>query len=309
MMQRMFCFRRVLAPLLAFAGACCLGFAAAAQTTIPAPEAKLQLPAYWFKLEADAATPRPLVIALHGCGGPLDAGGQLAANWKRYAGYFNAEQIHFLVIDSFTPRGQKSICEVQPAKRSITEEDRRADVFATMAWAAAQPGVDAKRIIVAGWSHGAQTVLSVADASATLVQNQTLKPLATVAFYPGCNRFVRQLRYQLQAPMLVMVGELDDWTFAAGCISLRDKVLANQPNARFDLTVYPDSYHGFDGLAPLRVRNGLGSTKSGTATVGGNPAARVASHAKLFEFVALQTGEPLRLSHEARQKVKPAVLP
>ena len=278
-----------------------------AQVEIPAQDGKLTLPAFWFK--ADAQEPRPAVIALHGCGGALDAKGQLSPIWPRYAGYFNAERMHFVVLDSFSPRGEKSICATPSRRRNVHEEDRREDVFAAVAWLARQPSVDASRIMVVGWSHGAQTVLSVMDASAKDVQTQKVQPLAAAAFYPGCTQFLKKGDYRIQSPLLVMIGELDDWTPANPCVSLRDKVLREQVQAPFDLVVYPGSYHGFDGLGEVRTRDNVGNTRSGKATVGGNPAALRASHARLFEFVAAQVGEPLRLSHEERLKVRPAPLP
>ena len=282
-------------------------FAAQAQLEIPAQNSKLMLPAHWFK--ADAQKPRPVVIALHGCGGALDAKGQLSPIWRRYAGYFNAERMHFVVLDSFSPRGLTSICATPSRQRTVHEEDRREDVFAAIAWLAGQSNVDASRIMVVGWSHGAQTVLSVMDASDKTVQPQKIQPKATVAFYPGCTKFLKMGGYRIQAPLLVMIGELDDWTPASACAALRDQVVRRQAQAPFALVVYPDSYHGFDGLAEVRTRDKVGNTQSGRATVGGNPAAQEASHARLFEFVAAQMGEPLRLSHEDRLKVAPASVP
>jgi dienelactone hydrolase len=281
--------------------------AAQAQVEILAQNSKLMLPAYWFK--ADAQEPLPVVIALHGCGGALDAKGQLNPLWRRYAGYFNAERMHFVVLDSFSPRGQTSICATPSKQRTIHEEDRREDVFAAMVWLARQPGVDESRIMVVGWSHGAQTVLSVMDASDKYVQTQMFQPKAAAAFYPGCTKFLKPGNYRIQTPLLVMSGELDDWTPASPCAALRDQVLRRQVQAPFDLVVYPDSYHGFDGVAEVRTRDNVGNTRSGKATVGGNPLALKASHARLFEFVAAQVGEPLRLSHEERLKVPPSPLP
>ena len=280
--------------------------AAQAQIEIPAQNSSMMLPAYWFK--ANAQEPRPAIIGLHGCGGAMDGKGQLNPIWRRYAGYFNAERMHFVVLDSFSPRGQTSICATSSKLRTVHEEDRREDVFAAIAWLARQPSVDASRIMVVGWSHGAQTVLSVVDAGAKYVATQKLQPKAAAAFYPGCTRFLKMRDYSLQAPLLVLVGELDDWTPASPCASLRDKVLRGQVQAPFDLVVYPDSYHGFDGLGPVRSRDNVGNTRSGKATVGGNPAAQKASHARLFDFVAAQMGEPLQLSHEARLEVAPSSL-
>jgi dienelactone hydrolase len=83
--------------------------------------------------------------------------------WGRDAGYFNDEAIHFLVLDSFTPRGIGSICETLPAARRVNESDRRDDAYAAIRWLAARPDVDPSRIVVIGRSHGGSTVLGIVD--------------------------------------------------------------------------------------------------------------------------------------------------
>jgi len=267
----------LLAPLLAAAGK----LPAGERVEVPGP---VPLAGYWFA--AAAPGPRPAVVALHGCSGPYDTRGQLTAHLRRYAADLNAAQMHVLVLDSFGPRGLRSICEIAPSKRPVRERDRRADAQAALRWLAARPEVDATRLVLLGWSHGAQTVLVALDASDAAVQGQTLQPRATVAFYPGCTEVLKNSRYHLQAPLLMMVGERDDWTAAAPCVRLHERLSAQVP--RFEFEVYPDSYHGFDSLSPPKVRDKVGSTRSGKATVGGNPAAQVASRERMFRFLAEQ---------------------
>lgn len=271
--------------------------AALEQVSFPAADGKLQLAGYWFA--AGAGEPRPAVIALHGCSGPLNGKGQLSAGLRRYAGYFNAERMHFLAVDSFTPRGLGSICEIPNTRRAIDEEGRRDDVFAAMRWLAAQPGVDASRIVVAGWSHGAQTVLSVMDATDKSVHAQPVQPRAAVAFYPGCLKFQKMFNYELSAPLLLLIGALDDWTAPGPCEAL-GRGLGKPGQPAFEMTVYPGSYHGFDGLSPISIRENVGNTRSGRATVGGNPEAREQSHVRMFDFLAAQLGVPLVMSHAQR---------
>lgn len=275
--------------------------------SIPSQDGKLAIPGYWFA--TDTAEPRPAVITLHGCGGTLDDSGHLSKNRIRDADYFNAEKMHLLVIDSFTPRGQKSLCEISPSRRSIHEEDRREDVFAAMQWLARQPGVDRTRIVVIGRSHGAQTALSVLDRTDKAVQAQTIQPRAVVALYPGCSKFAKMWDYELSAPLLLMIGEKDDWTPAKACVELQEKIKRSQKNALFELQLYPDSYHGFDGTGPVHTRTGLGGPRSGTATVGGNPVAREQAHRRLFDFLAVQLDTPLLLTHDERFKGHRYVLP
>lgn len=240
------------------------------------------LVAYWFA--AAAPGPRPAVVALHGCSGPYDTRGRLTAHLRQYAADLNAAQMHMLVLDSFGSRGLRSICELAQGKRPVRETDRRADAQAALRWLAARPEVDATRLVLLGWSHGAQTVLASLDASAAAVQGQTLQPRAAVAFYPGCTEVLKNSQYRLQAPLLMMVGERDDWTAAAPCVRLHQRLGTQAP--RFELEVYADSYHSFDHASEPRVRDNVGSTRSGQATVGGNPAARVASRERMFRFLS-----------------------
>ena len=271
---------------------------AASLVTIPSQDGKLQIPGAWF--EADAKTPRPVIIGLHGCNGALDSKGNFAERYARYAGYFNAERMHFLALDSFTPRGQKSICEIPNARRTINESDRREDVFAAIEWLARQPSVDASRIVVMGWSHGAQTVLKTIDATDKYVHAQKLQPRAAVAFYPGCSLSNKQWEYEVHMPLLVMIGELDNWTLAKDCVALQARLQRDKANAPSQLVVYPGSYHGFDGTDEVHEMENLGNTKTGKAMVGGNPEAREASYARMFDFLAAQFGEPLLLTHAQR---------
>lgn len=243
---------------------------------------KIPLVGYWFA--AAAPGPRPALVALHGCSGPYDTRGQLTTHLRQYAADLNAAQMHVLVLDSFGSRGLCSICEIPRNKRPVHEADRRADAQAALRWLAARPEVDASRLVLLGWSHGAQAVLAALDASDAAVQGQTLQPRAAVAFYPGCTEVLKNSHYHLQGPLLMMVGERDDWTAAAPCVRLHQRLATQTP--RFELEVYPDSYHGFDHASVPRVRENVGSTRSGKATVGGNPAARVASRERMLRFLA-----------------------
>jgi dienelactone hydrolase len=265
--------------------------------SIASLDGKLALPGYWFP--ADAAAPRPAVILLHGCDGTLDKDGQLYRRRFRQAEFFNVEKMHVLVLDSFTPRGIKSVCAIPLNQRTVSYEDRRGDVYAAMRWLARQPLVDQRRVAVLGFSHGAGVVLSVFDRTDKAVQAQALQPLAGVAFYPRCEPFVQMWSYELAAPVLLMIGELDDVTPARHCVNLHGKVKRAQPDAPFELIVYPGSHHGFDSALPVRVMSGFAG-RTGKGTVGSNPEARAKSHQRMFDFLSARFGLPLALAHDER---------
>lgn len=105
-----------------------------------------------------------------------------------------------------------------------------------------------------------------------------------------------------------MIGALDDWTSPQDCVDLHAKVRRAQPEATFELIVYPDSHHGFDGLGPLTIRTGL-PTRSGWATVGGNPEARDQALRRMFDFLAAHLDSPLRLTHDERLRGHRYVMP
>ena len=62
---------------------------------------------------------------------------------------------------------------------------------------------------------------------------------AAIAFYPEC--LIRLLR--LNAPLLILIGEEDDWTPAARCRRMEVEARSSHD---FTLKVYPGAYHEFD---------------------------------------------------------------
>src|SRR5215468_8148733 len=63
---------------------------------------------------------------------------------------------------------------------------------------------------------------------------------AAVAFYPGCAAGSWLRAYRAAAPLLILSGELDDWTPAAPCQLLAERARAQgQP---VSIVVYPGAY-------------------------------------------------------------------
>ena len=212
----------------------------------------LHLTGWWLPPENDTAPmgPRPVVIALHGCGGlyssAASAQGRLSQRHGGFAERLRAQGWHVVLPDSLTARGERSLCEQRHADRRVGPADRRDDVQATLAWLARQPWADMSRVALVGWSHGGSTVLAATHQGDPKVQLQVFKPVTAVAFYPGCSLSLQQ-RYQPVAPLLMLLGAEDDWTPAQPCIRLAARVGAQ-------VRVYPDSHHGFDSPSG-RVRH------------------------------------------------------
>ncbi|MHA6879993.1 dienelactone hydrolase family protein [Ralstonia pseudosolanacearum] len=252
-----------------------------------AEDAPQTLTAYWIAPgRKRAAAGAPVVVALHGCGGLYTpAGADANALGERYRGYAQwlaARGYAVVLPDSFGPRGKPhGICTEPTAGRSIDGTARRADILATLRWIAAQPGLDTHRIVLLGWSNGAQAVLDSVDASRAWPAG-TPDVERAVAFDPGCLAALRRPAYRLNAPLLLLAGANDDWTPTDRCPALQNAVLARQPQARFALEPFGGAYPGFDGTAPLAPRKDTpDDARQGTVTIGGDPAAREAAFTRL----------------------------
>lgn len=255
----------------------------------PAPQpVELPLPsgvvlrAHW--LPADGAGPHPAVLALHGCGGLYAKGGGLSARYRETAERLHAAGVAVLLPDSFGSRGVREVCQTRYRERSVDVAERARDAGAALAWLAAQPQVDAARIGVLGWSNGATTALN-------LLEQRRAQPAAgapaiagVAVFYPGCGPLNKRQARLDDVPLLMQLGALDDWTPPQPCVDLAQRLRA-LPGSDVTLHVYQDSYHGFDGQAPLRLRTDVPNGVTGLGVhQGGNPQARAQALAALDAF-------------------------
>ena len=226
------------------------------RVTVPGPDgdldAALVLP--------DVSAKPPSIVALHGCGGPFPTrDGQWAVTL--------AKASHIVLLpDSFGSRDLGSQCGT--TQRTVTASGlRRLDAIDAGKWLAARSGIPAGGIVLMGWSDGASTVLQTARTADDLPANLFRR---FVAFYPGCRQPAQSASWQPSAPVLILIGESDDWTPAAPCHQLS----ARHPK-EITLITYPNAYHEFD--APdrrVRVRGNAATAAGGQAHVGTNEPAR-----------------------------------
>lgn len=231
--------------------------------------------------------PHPAIVLLHGCGGAYDSQGRLGARHRMWGEYLASQGYTALLLDSFSARGIRQICTVKLDQRTLKEADRAGDAYAALAWLRQQPDVDARRISLLGWSHGAGVTLAAISHPPSAGQGFH----AAVAFYPGCTaRNKKADQFHPYAPVLLLMGAADDWTPAAPCQALTDAVAKRGESMR--IVLYPDSYHDFDnpGLRALRVRHDVpnGVHPGAGVTVAPNAGAREDAKRRVMAFLESQ---------------------
>jgi dienelactone hydrolase len=172
--------------------------------------------------------PFPTIVMLHGC-----------SNTEKALVYFNIWANRFadwgyvsLLVDSFGPRGKTQICDQLDY---ISTTVRTQDAYDAKSYLQKLAFVNGNNISIVGWSHGGITALQVATRL-----NEASPFNAVVAFYPYCPLLLPSHN----TPLLILIGEKDDWCPAARCSNM---VLTEKDNKHeVVLKVYPDASHAFD---------------------------------------------------------------
>lgn len=238
--------------------------------------------------------PFPAVVIMHDCSGLGPRSSGAPGRWARELvarGYVT------VIPDSFTTRGHPDgVCtDTSPSRGEVAPGRRVRDAYAALAHAGALPYVDGRRVGLMGGSHGGSTTLAsmaaAQNASDPLAREKGAGFAAAVALYPSCGITLGTWRadgtgtYRSVAPLLILIGEKDDWTPAAPCVKLAASTrVTEQPVA---ITVYPGAHHSFDSDRPVRFvaarvnRNAPGGRG---ATTGGDAAAWADSIRRVVEF-------------------------
>jgi dienelactone hydrolase len=172
---------------------------------------EIELRGNLFKPEGDG--PFPAVVLLHGCDGIVSCDYTWADKLVEW-GYVA------FVIDSLGPRYKSNCCSGRAA--SPTTQERALDAHSAKSYLRSFPFISHDNIAVMGWSHGgiaaAKSVFKSVD---MYFSNQELDPFkAAIAFYPYCKGPV-----DFNAPLLILIGEKDNWTPAQLCSDVVEEEL------------------------------------------------------------------------------------
>lgn len=226
-------------------------------------------------LKPDGPGPFPAVVIMHDCSGlgPRSSGAPM--RWARLlvdSGYV------IVIPDSFATRGHAGgVCtDSSPTRNQVAPARRAYDAYAALAYLRTLSDVDGSRVGILGGSHGGSTTLSTIAAAERpkdpLAQEKRRGFNVAVALYPGCAPYGGV--YQATAPLMILIGEKDDWTPAEPCRRLAE--IAQQAGFPVSIKIYPGAHHAFDSNFPVRYDparvNGNAPTGRG-ATTGGDPKA------------------------------------
>jgi dienelactone hydrolase len=273
--------------------------------TFPSVGSSVVIPATLIK--PDGAGPYPAVVIMHDCSG---FGARSSGAPLRWAHELVSQGYVAVIPDSFTPRGfPDGVCTLPASQSQVVNGFVRArDAYGALAALRKLPYVDGKHIGIMGGSHGGATTL--AAMSKSIHEDDPLADAkhggftGAVALYPRCAlRYgdwdtVRQNGntgpvvsysgvYEAIAPVLILIGEKDDWTPAEYCRQMVEA--SRKAGYPLDIKIYPDAHHSFDSDNPVRYdprRTNPESASGHGATTGGNSAAWADAKKQVRSFFA-----------------------
>ncbi|MDJ0896784.1 MAG: dienelactone hydrolase family protein [Alphaproteobacteria bacterium] len=188
-----------------------------------------------LSLPEDRAEPVPAVVLVHGSSG-------IRKRHERYAEQLIDLGVAAFLLDSFGPRKVKTTARDQ---LRVSSQMMMADALAARRLLATHPKINAARIGVMGWSKGGIVALMASvDRLAGYINGSEERFAFAVVYYPFCG-YELNGNDRLANPVLLLLGERDDWTPAKPCMALADRLAAAGQPIRYEL--YADAHHGFDG--------------------------------------------------------------
>ena len=282
-----------------------LGCAGGDRTSTDTPRSDSTLPQIPIKLlKPNGSGPFAAVVVMHDCSGlgPRSSGAP-----GRWAKELLGHGYVILMPDSFSTRGfADGVCtDPSPNRREVSPVRRVADAYAALAYLRTLSFVDASRVGLMGGSHGGSTTLAsmVAPKAGNNVPHEKNAGFAAaIALYPACGfqygdwRPVRRSGpggpitaytglYKPLAPLLILIGENDDWTPAEPCRKLTDT--AQAAGYPINIKIYSGAHHAFDSDRPVRYvpeRINPNSATGRGATTGGDLTAWADSIKEVISF-------------------------
>lgn len=229
----------------------------------------------------------PAVVALHGCGG-LYQDGRIKEHYASWGGLIAEAGHALLLVDSHGSRGHGSLCAIPLEQRAVrADREMPRDAYGALRYLQSRPDVRGDRIGILGWSFGGQALLwTVAEGFSARPRDLPSGDFrAAIAFYPNCYLVNQTRSWSTKIPLLVLMGDIDNFTPPKPCVELLDRT--RKAGAQVEIQLFANSHHAFDApnepvreLTNIRLRNGT------SPTIGTNAETRALAIQRTRDFLA-----------------------
>lgn len=194
--------------------------------------------------------PHPCVLILHGCGGVRRIS-------HAYAEAAVKTGCAAMIVDSLTPRGidyEAALAQVCTG-RLLWGRERAGDLYAALDIARDDPKIDARRMALAGWSHGGWTILDALalDHEGRAPDGMKTAPAAPfegvrgiVLIYPYVSGPALARRKPIAPPGPIEAIFVQDDSMASETDAIAVLEQAKKAGASVRWTIYGGVTHGFD---------------------------------------------------------------
>ena len=210
----------------------------------------------------------PTVIMFHACGGPYP----YLDSWQKF---FSDSGIASIQVDSTGPRGMNRRTAIRTVCSGfdLQGQERAGDVYSVLANLDQFSWIDNDNLFLAGWSHGAYTLMDFMTMKDDLIpsniidfdQNAIPKIKGKINFYPHCGilNLSQKFKWREKTPSLVFLADQDGFGLAtqpSDCIELFQSMNKNEKH--IDYYLMENSTHVFD--SEQYIRRGIVYNKEAT---------------------------------------------
>jgi dienelactone hydrolase len=210
----------------------------------------------------------PTVIMFHACGGPYP----YLDSWQKF---FSDSGIASIQVDSTGPRGMNRRTAIRTVCSGfdLQGQERAGDVYSVLANLDQFSWIDNENLFIAGWSHGAYTLMDFMTMNDDLVpsnildfnQNAIPRIKGKITFYPHCGilNLSQKYKWRTRTPSLVFLADQDGFGLAtqpSDCIELFQSM--NKNEKYIDYYLMQNSTHVFD--SEQYIRRGIVYNKEAT---------------------------------------------
>lgn len=192
-----------------------------------------------FPADFDAEKKYPLIVGVAG-----------SLNWGphhlKYLEMYRSFGFATLQLQSFDSRDVQSTVGSQV---EVTSAMMILDSYLALETLSTHPNIDIDKAGITGWSLGGTVSLySAWMPLINSINNGKFRFAAHLPIYPGCLAYPYPEESMIfsQAPVHILIGELDDWVPASACTNLLGILNESGLPHNIDITIYKNAHHSFD---------------------------------------------------------------